>query len=66
VTELAKYKLDLMTVEDGRWDRGGSEPADDFTDTRGEVSTFSELIFKLALHDRRPTTNIPNNLWCLR
>jgi hypothetical protein len=27
--ELAKYKLDLVGVQEVRWDKGGTEPADD-------------------------------------
>jgi hypothetical protein len=29
--ELAKYKSDLMGVQEVRWDRGGTKPATDFT-----------------------------------
>jgi hypothetical protein len=29
--ELAKYKLDLVGVQEVRWDKGGTEPADDYT-----------------------------------
>jgi exonuclease III len=29
--ELAKYKLDLVGVQEVRWDRGGTEPAGDYT-----------------------------------
>jgi hypothetical protein len=29
--ELAKHKLDLMGVQDVRWDKGGTEPAGDYT-----------------------------------
>jgi hypothetical protein len=29
--ELAKYKLDLMGVQEVRWDKFGTEPADNYT-----------------------------------
>jgi exonuclease III len=29
--ELAKYKLDLVGVQEVRWDKGGTEPAGDYT-----------------------------------
>jgi exonuclease III len=29
--ELAKYKLDLVEVQEVRWNKGGTEPADDCT-----------------------------------
>jgi hypothetical protein len=29
--ELAKYKLDLMGVQGVRWDKGGTEPAGEYT-----------------------------------
>jgi hypothetical protein len=29
--ELAKYKLDLVEVQEVRWDKGGTEPAGDYT-----------------------------------
>jgi exonuclease III len=29
--ELSKYRLDLVGVQDVRWDKGGFEPADDCT-----------------------------------
>jgi len=31
VRKLPKYNLDLITVQEDRWDEGGSEPEDDFT-----------------------------------
>jgi hypothetical protein len=27
-SEVAKYKLDLVTVQEVRWDQGGSQPVD--------------------------------------
>jgi exonuclease III len=29
--ELAKYKLDLVGVQEVRWDKGGTEPGGDYT-----------------------------------
>jgi hypothetical protein len=29
--ELSKYRLDLMGVQKVRWDRGGNEPAGEYT-----------------------------------
>jgi hypothetical protein len=30
-TEIAQYKLDLVGVQEVRWDRGGTEPAGEYT-----------------------------------
>jgi hypothetical protein len=29
--EISKYKLDLVGVKEVRWDRGGTEPAGEYT-----------------------------------
>jgi hypothetical protein len=29
--EIAKYKLDFAGLQEVRWDRGGTEPEDDYT-----------------------------------
>jgi hypothetical protein len=29
--EISKYKLDLVGVQEVRWDRGGTEPASEYT-----------------------------------
>jgi hypothetical protein len=29
--ELEKYKLDLVGVQEVKWDKGGTEPAGDYT-----------------------------------
>jgi hypothetical protein len=29
--EISKYKIDLVAVEEFRWDRGGTEPAGEYT-----------------------------------
>jgi hypothetical protein len=31
MSELTKYKLDLAGVQEVRWDKGGTEPASDYT-----------------------------------
>jgi exonuclease III len=31
VEEISKYKLDLVGVQEVRWDRGGTEPAGQYT-----------------------------------
>jgi exonuclease III len=30
-SEISKYKLDLVGVQEVRWDRGGTEPAGEYT-----------------------------------
>jgi hypothetical protein len=30
-SKLGKYKLDLLAVQEVKWDKGGSQPADDYT-----------------------------------
>jgi exonuclease III len=29
--ELPEYRLDLVAVQEVRWDKGGTEPTDDYT-----------------------------------
>jgi exonuclease III len=31
VEQISKYKLDLVGVQEVRWDRGGTEPAGEYT-----------------------------------
>jgi exonuclease III len=31
VRKISKYKLDLVGVQEVRWDRGGTEPAGEYT-----------------------------------
>jgi hypothetical protein len=33
VKDISKYKLDLVEVQEVRWDRGGTEPAGEYTAT---------------------------------
>jgi hypothetical protein len=39
----SKYKLDLVGVDEVRWDRGGTEPAGEYTFFYGKGTDFHEL-----------------------
>jgi hypothetical protein len=41
--EISKYKLDLMGLQEGRWDRGGIEPAGECTFFYGKGNEDHEL-----------------------
>jgi exonuclease III len=41
--ESAKYKLDLVGVQEVRWDKGGTEPAGDYTFFYGNVNADHHL-----------------------
>jgi hypothetical protein len=41
--ELASYKLDLVGVQEVRWDGGGTEPAGEYTFFYGKGSENHEL-----------------------
>jgi hypothetical protein len=41
--EISKYKLDLVEVQDVRWDRGGTEPASKYTCFYGKRNENHEL-----------------------
>jgi hypothetical protein len=41
--EIAKYELDLVGVQEVRWDKGGAEPAGDFTFFNGNGNENHEL-----------------------
>jgi exonuclease III len=41
--ELAKYKLDLVGVQEVRWDKGGPERAEDYTFFYGAVNEDHQL-----------------------
>jgi hypothetical protein len=48
VEEISKYKLDLVEVQEVRWDRGGTKPAGEYTflgGTKVVCSTFEWLEF---------------------
>jgi exonuclease III len=41
--EISKYKLDLMGVQEVRWDKGGTEPAGEYTFSSGKGNENHEL-----------------------
>jgi hypothetical protein len=41
--ELSKYKLDLVGVEEVRWDGGGTEPVSEYTFLYGKGNENHEL-----------------------
>ena len=43
VRELARYKLDLVGVQEVRWDKGGTARAGDYTFFYGKGNKNSEL-----------------------
>jgi exonuclease III len=50
--ELAKYKLDLVGVQEVRWDKGGTEPAGDYTFFYGNGSADHRLGTGFFVHKR--------------
>jgi hypothetical protein len=36
--QLAKYNLHLVSVQDVKWEKGGSQPTDDYTFFHGNVT----------------------------
>jgi hypothetical protein len=49
--ELAKKKLDLTRVQEVRWDKGGTEPADDYTFFYGNGNTDHHLGTGFLVHE---------------
>jgi hypothetical protein len=44
--ELSKYKLDLVVVQEARWDKGGTESAENFTFVHsGAISVVKNVEF---------------------
>jgi hypothetical protein len=41
--QISKYKLDLVGVQEVRWDRGGTEPAGEYTFFYGKGNESHEL-----------------------
>jgi exonuclease III len=50
--ELVKYKLDLVGVQDVRWDKGGTEPAGDYTSFYGNGNADHHLGTGFFVHKR--------------
>jgi hypothetical protein len=47
-----KYKLDLVGVQEIKWDKGGTEPADDYTFIYGERNENDDLERVFLVHKR--------------
>jgi hypothetical protein len=43
VRKLGKYKLDLVSIQEVRWEKGGTEWADDYTFFYGEGNEDHQL-----------------------
>jgi hypothetical protein len=43
--ELGKYKLDLLGIQEVRWDKGGTERAEDYTFLYGAENEDHQLVF---------------------
>jgi hypothetical protein len=41
--EISNYKLDLVGLQDVRWDRGGTKPAGEYTFFYGKGNDYYEL-----------------------
>jgi hypothetical protein len=50
--ELGKYKLDLVGVQEVRWDKGGTEPAEDYTFFYGAGNEDHQLGTGFFVHKR--------------
>jgi hypothetical protein len=50
--ELAKYKLDLVEVQEVRWDEGGTEPVGDYTFFYGNGNADHHLGTGFFVHKR--------------
>jgi hypothetical protein len=52
VSEISKYKLDLVGVQEVRWDRGRTEPAGEYTFFYGKGNEKHELGTGFFVHGR--------------
>jgi hypothetical protein len=50
VKEVSKYKLDLVRVQELRWDKGGTEPAGKYTFFYGKWNENYEFCTGLSIH----------------
>jgi hypothetical protein len=50
--EISIYKLDLMRVQEVRWDKGGTEPADEYIFFYGKWNENHELGTGCFIHKR--------------
>jgi hypothetical protein len=50
--ELAKYKLNLVGVQEVRWDKDGTEPAGDYTSFYGNGNADHHLGTGLFVHQQ--------------
>jgi len=63
VTELARYKLDLVGVQEARWDKGGTERAGDLVGVqearwdKGGTERVRDFIFFLWKRKRKSSGN---------
>jgi hypothetical protein len=50
--ELSKYTLDLVGMQEARWEGGGTETAGEYTNFCGKANENHELGIEFFLHKR--------------